>query len=77
MKQNITVSIEKELIKKGKILAAQRDSSISGMLGEMLKNIVNIDDHHEAAKRHALQVLEEGLHLGGGISWTREELYER
>ncbi|CAB5111924.1 hypothetical protein D3OALGA1CA_5721 [Olavius algarvensis associated proteobacterium Delta 3] len=43
----------------------------------MLKNIVNNDDHYEAAKRHALQVLEEGLHLGGGISWTREELYER
>jgi len=77
MKQNITVSVEKELIKKGKILAARRDSSISGMLGDMLKSMVNHDDRYEAAKRHALQVLEEGLHLGGRITWTREDLYER
>jgi len=77
MKQNITVSIEKEFIKKGKILAARRDSSISGMLADMLKSIISHADHYEAAKRHALQVLEEGLHLGGRITWTREDLYER
>jgi hypothetical protein len=28
MKQNITLSIEKDIIKKGKIIAAQKDTSI-------------------------------------------------
>ena len=32
MKQNITLSIEKELIKKGQILAARKEISVSKMM---------------------------------------------
>lgn len=34
MKQNITLSIEKDLIRKAKILAARKDTSISKLLSE-------------------------------------------
>jgi hypothetical protein len=77
MKQNITLSIDKEIIKKGKIIAAQKDTSISKMLGHHLKEIVDREDQYEAAKRGALQALKEGFHLGGRIDWKREDLYER
>ena len=77
MKQNITLSIDKEIIKKGKVLAAQKDTSISKMLSDQLKEIVEREDQYEAAKRDALQALKEGFHLGGRISWKREDLYER
>ena len=77
MKQNITLSIDKEIIKKGKVIAAQKDTSISKMLSDQLKEIVEREDQYEAAKRDALQALKEGFHLGGRISWKREELYER
>ncbi|UCE52424.1 MAG: hypothetical protein JSV31_24710 [Desulfobacterales bacterium] len=77
MKQNITLSLEKELIKKGKIIAAQKETSISKMLGELLKEIVDKEDHYEAAKRNAMQILKKGLNLGGRITWKREDLYER
>jgi hypothetical protein len=77
MKQNITLSIDKEIIKKGKVIAAQRDTSISRMLNEMLKGIVEKEEEYEAAKRRALQALNKGFHLGGSIDWKREELYER
>ena len=76
MKQNITLSIDKELIKKGKVVAAQKETSISQMLSNHLKEIVEKEDQYEAAKRGALQALKEGFHLGGRIDWKREDLYE-
>jgi len=75
MKQNITLSIEKGLIKKGRILAAQRDSSISKMVGELPKEIVDSESRYEAAKKRAVQHLKQGFSLGGKVSWKREDLY--
>ena len=77
MKQNITLSIEKELIKKGRILAVKKETSVSKMLGDMLAEMINQDDQYEAAKRNALQILNKGFHMGGGIHWKREDHYDR
>ena len=77
MKQNITLSVDKELIKKGKIIAAERDTSVSKMLSEQLKQLVEDNEQYETAKRSALQTLKKGYHLGGNITWKREDLYER
>jgi hypothetical protein len=77
MKQNITLSLEKEIIKKGKLIAARRDVSISRMLADLLKSMVENDECYEAAKRSALQSLKKGIHLSGRITWKREDLYER
>jgi len=77
MKQNLTLSIEKEIIKKGKIVAARQDTSISKMLADLLKGMVENDERYEAAKRSALQQLKKGIRLGGKITWKREDLYER
>ncbi|MFO8085871.1 MAG: DUF6364 family protein [Desulfobacterales bacterium] len=77
MKQNITLSIEKELLKKGKIIAARKDQSVSKMISDLLKNTVYQEERYEASRRNALTILKKGLHLGGQISWKREDLYER
>ena len=77
MKQNITLSVDKELIKKGKVIAAQKDTSISKMLGEKLKLLVEDAEQYETARRSALQTLKKGYRLGGKITWKREDLYER
>ena len=77
MKRNITLSIEKEIIRKGKVIAAQKDTSISKMLSDHLKQMIEKEEQYEAAMRDALQSLEKGFHLGGRIDWKREDLYER
>ena len=77
MKQNITLSIEKETIKKGKIIAAHNDTSLSKMLSNTLEKIVDKEDQYEASKKRAMQYLRKGFHLGGKITWKREDLYER
>jgi plasmid stability protein len=77
MKQNITLSLEKEIVKKGKVIAARKDTSVSRMLSELLRSMVENDERYEAAKRSAMQLLKKGIHLGGKITWKREDLYER
>jgi hypothetical protein len=77
MKQNVTLSLEKEIIKKGKVVAARKDTSISKMLAGLLKDMVENEDRYEAAKRSALQFLQKGVHLGGKMTWKREDLHDR
>ena len=76
MKQNITLSLEKDLIKKGKIIASKRETSLSRLLSDFLKQIINEEEFYELSKRNAMNMLDKGLHLGGKIC-SREELHER
>ncbi len=51
MKQNVTVSLDKDLIRKARIIAAQRHSSISRLLADEPAHIVEREDAYERAKR--------------------------
>ena len=77
MKQNITLSLEKDLIKKGKVIASKRETSLSRLLSDFLKQIINEEEFYDLSKRKALNILERGFHLGGKITCSREELHER
>jgi len=76
MKQNITLSLEKELIQKARVLAAQRSISVSRLLSEELVRIVQEAEAFDQAKRAALSDLEKGFALGGRPA-KREDLHER
>lgn len=77
MKQNITLSIDKEIIKKARVLAAQRQTSISRMLSEELQKLIEDSIEYERSKKKALHYMAKGFHLGGKITVSREELHER
>jgi hypothetical protein len=76
-KQNVTVSLERQTLQKAKILAAKRNTSISGLLAQQIEHLVSQDDAYERAQRKALALLERGFHLGGSITVSRDELHER
>lgn len=77
MKQNITLSIDKELIVRAKVLAARRRTSISKMLAEDLKTLVEDSERYNTAKTKALFNLKKGFHLGGQKIPGRELLHDR
>jgi predicted transcriptional regulator len=79
VKQNITLSLPVDTVRRLKVLAAQRGSSISRMLTERLEEILSRDDEYERAKERSLARLEQGWDLGthGRRTWTRDELHER
>ena len=76
-RQNLTISLPRETIHKAKVLAARRATSVSGLLAEQIEFLVGEDEAYEHAKRQALQLLDQGFHLGGTIRATRDELHER
>ncbi|TDJ64692.1 MAG: hypothetical protein E2O37_06275 [Proteobacteria bacterium] len=77
MKQNITLRLEKELIRRARVVAAKKDTSISNMLIEELARVVNGAERYEQAKKSALADLDVGFHFGGNLRASREELRER
>jgi len=76
MKQNVTISLDRQTIRKAKIVAARRDTSISGLLARQLEILVGEEEAYERAERQAVALLDQGFHLGG-VRVSREELHER
>jgi hypothetical protein len=76
-KQNLTVSLSRQTLRKAKILAARRGSSISGLLAEQIEILIGEEEAYERAQRQAIALLDQGFHLGGMIRASRDELHER
>ncbi len=76
-RQNVTISLDRETVRKAKILAARRSTSISGLLAEQIEFLTGAEAAYERAERSALAFLEAGFHLGGVTPATRDELHER
>jgi len=77
--QNITLSIPKEILKKVKHIAVEKNTSVSGLLSQHLENIVARDDTYKKAKNHQMELMKKGFDLIGKDKalWTREDLHER
>lgn len=76
MKQNITLSLDSELLRGARVLAAKQGTSVSKLLSAELERIVTDDLRRQRARDQALSVLDTGLHLGGGRP-DRDSLHER
>lgn len=77
LKQNLTVSLSPHTIRKAKVLAARRGSSISNLVAEQIEILVGEDEAYERAERIANTLLDHGFHLGGEIRATRDDWHAR
>ena len=77
--QNVTLSVPRELLKRAKRLAADRDTSVSALLTEALARLTDEDRRYSAARKRALRALKSASSLGtrGQRRWTRDQLHER
>lgn len=77
--QNITLSIPKEILKKVKHIAVEKNTSVSGLLSRHLADIVARDDAYKKAKAGQLELMEKGFDLigEGKTLWNREDLHDR
>ena len=76
-KQNITLSLDKDLIRQARQLSARKSTSVSKLLSEELERLVRDHEQYERAKRRALATMKKGFHMGGRITATRDELHDR
>jgi hypothetical protein len=76
-KQNLTISLDRQTIQKAKVVAARRSTSISGLVARQIEILVGEEEAYERAERQAMNLLEQGFHLGGVIRVNRDDLHER
>jgi hypothetical protein len=76
MRQNLTIQLDRGTIRKAKVLAAKRGISVSALVAGLIEQSVAAEDACEAARRNALELLEQGFRLGGA-RLNRDALHER
>ncbi|AEF34449.1 MULTISPECIES: DUF6364 family protein [Mycobacteriaceae] len=76
--KNITLTMPAELVRRAKVLAAQRDMSVSSLVARLLEQLVgevaDYDDVADLERRMMSGVA--GLQVGP-ITWSRDDLHER
>ena len=84
MKRNVTVQLDEDVIAKVKVLAAQRGTSISGLVSAEITRLSEQKERYDRARRAALaQMAEVAEQAGAGDrgpdiawrGWTRDEIY--
>jgi predicted transcriptional regulator len=76
-RQNVTISISPDIVRKARILAAKRSTSISALLAEQIEALIDEEEAWDRSQRSALAMLKDGFHLGGRAPVSRDELHER
>lgn len=76
-KQNITLSLPKSVLRRMKILAAQRQSSVSRLLTQAVEKMIEEETEYEPARKRQATLLEKGFNLGFRKPASRNELHER
>ncbi len=77
--RNITLTLPRTLLRKVKLLAVEKDTSVSGLLKRTLEDLVREQDAYMRAREDALELMRHPSDLGtrGRITWTRDSLHER
>ncbi len=76
-KSNITLKLDRDLLREVRILAAEKNTSISALLTVHLQEIVKNRGGYEEAKGRAIARMRKGWNLGWQKPKSRDELHER
>ena len=77
---NLTLSLEDELVRKVRRLAAERDTTLTGLVRDYLVQLVGSDDTEDRKIRNRAsleRLFSRSSVTTGPRTWTRAELYER
>ncbi len=77
MEQNMTLSIDARLLKRARVIAAERGISVSALLADELRELVEHEAAYEQSMAKALAMLAEHFRLGGKRIRDRAALHDR
>ena len=73
---NLTLQLDAEVIRRARIVASKRATSVSALAPQRLTGIVEEDERYERARARAEEILA-GTRSRRGRRWTRDELHDR
>jgi HAMP domain-containing protein len=77
--KNVTLSLPEPLLRRFRVYAAERNESMTHLMAEAIRKMLDEQGDAEKAKRRMLDRMRNspGRGTGSKITWTRAELYER
>jgi hypothetical protein len=76
VRRNLTLQLDEDVIRRAKVVAAKRGTSVSGLVARELEELVARDARYEEASRRAGEIMA-GAQPRGGRTWRRDELHNR
>jgi len=73
-KTNLTVQLDEQIIRRARVVAAKRGTSVSALVARQLDELVAGDERYEAARGRAMELMSQAK-PHGGRNWNREEVY--
>ncbi len=73
-KTNLTVQLDEAVVRRAKVVAAKRGTSVSALVAHELTELVAEDERYDTARQRAIELMDQATPRGGR-SWTRDDLY--
>ncbi len=77
IKVNVTLKVGKDVLRKMRILAAEKDTSISGLVIDLINEQSTQSGNYEASMKRAIALMNSGIELNWEKPLSRDELHER
>jgi post-segregation antitoxin (ccd killing protein) len=75
--RNVTLTIDEDLLLAARKLALDRNTSVNAMVREYLEDVTSQAKRRAEARATLEKFFEEKPVRLGGITWTRDDLYDR
>jgi hypothetical protein len=73
-KTNLTLQLDTEVIRRARVVAARRGTSVSALVARELIELAEREDRYERARERA-EALMASAKPRGGRRWTRDDIY--
>jgi hypothetical protein len=73
-KVNLTLQLDGDVVRRARVVAAKRGTSVSALVARELDALVAQDERYEAARDRAVDLMRTVKRRSGG-RWSRDELY--
>lgn len=78
MTRNITLSLPDDLVRRAKVIAAQRDTSVSALVADLLRQLTGPSPDFAEVWAQEVRLMQSGSDLSlGKVTWARGDLHER
>lgn len=76
--RNVTLSLPEAVFRRAKVLAAERDTSVSALVSEALRQLTEGDDDWADVWAEEERLMRAGIGMRvGPVTWTRDDLHDR
>jgi hypothetical protein len=76
MTKNITLAMDEAVLDRVRIIAAQRKTTVNGLVRDFLSGLANEDERLVETRRQLKTLMENSSgRMGSDYKWSREEIY--